>query len=431
MSIMNSMGTQNPYKNKGGILYRNTGGTALTPENYDAYIKAYQDWNKGGRLDPEFPEPNIADYSAASSSTGAPTTSTAVTPGTPTIPDLPGVASHENLNDSIPGSGPIITASMTPEEITQAYITWASDPANIPDYYGGATVAEFDPAQIAAFDQKEELAKEQDRLNLERLGTYESWLDPESEAQMQAQQRAAQTAGSTFYGAGTPGSARSQIAASAAALDAQQGLQSQALSGIEGVQDDLTAGADILSGVGAERRQYVQDVINEDIKRWNFAQLAPQQQWDKLLGLANQLKGMELGTLVDSGGDSVPAWKSILASVAGPVLGDAGSGILDAVLGLFNKGGPVYKQSGGILGGDPMMGQQPPMQPTPTPPAPKGIMGNAMPPAMGETMQMTMVSEEPISEIDKAEGILKGLEASSGGSIKVIRKTKKKGGKSK
>lgn len=445
--------------------------------------------------------PSPVDYQMASA--GAQSEATAPT-GEPTLPHLVGVEAHENLNESITGtpgnvedfiahaestigatlnddgtytdsvgntfaninelydymtspernegniwtggelvvgkeaSGPVITPDMTPEEITEAYITWASDPNNIPDYYGGATIAEFDPAEIEAFRQKELLAAEQDRLNKERLGIYESYLDPESEAQQRAQEIAAGRASTSAYGAGTLGSARSQYASAKAAMDSQRALEQAGLSGIAGVQDDLTKGADLLGSVGEERRKYVQDVINEDIKRWNFAQLAPQQQWDKLLGLANQLKGMELGTLTDSGGNSVPAWKNILADVFAGSGGD--SSILESVLGLFNRGGPVisYRQGGGIMG-DPMMDSPMP----PAPPAPGGIMGAAPAagagimgkPMMKEPMQggemsqmgITMMSEEPMSELDKAEGILQGLAAASGGTLKIKRKSK--GGK--
>ena len=374
-------------------------------------------------------------------------TSTTTTPGAPTIPPLPGVDAHETLNETITSTGPVITEGMTPEEITNAYITWASDPNNIPDYYGGATVAEFDQAELDAFAQKEALAAEQDALNKQRLSQYQDWLDPNSQAQQYAQNQAAQKAAGAAFGAGTPGSARGQYASAAAAQAAQHGLTQDALAGIEGVQGDLTKGADLLADVGSQRREYVQNVINEDIKRWNFAQLAPQEQWDKLLGLANQLKAMELGNVSGDGGGGGDDWKSILANVVGSSIGDTG-GILESILGFLNQGGPVvdYKQGGGILGGPqagppaaaPMgpppggiIGAKPPM----TPPG-AGIMGtppsapSAPPmekPMGGEMMQMSMMTSEPTSEIDKAEGILQGLAAASGGTLTIKRKSK--GGK--
>ena len=370
----------------------------------------------------------------------------APTPGAPVLPNLPGVAAHENLNTSIAASGPTLTTGQTPEQINQAYIDWASDPNNIPDYYGGATVAEFDPATLLSFDQKERLAGAQDTLNQQRLDTYQSWLDPNSQAQQYAQDQAAQRAAGAAFGAGTPGSARSQYASAAAAQAAGHGLTQDALAGISGVQDDITAGADLLADVGSQRRDYVQNVINEDIKRWNFAQLAPQEQWDKLLGLANQMKAMELGN-VSGDGSAKNDWKGILASVVGSQLGEQGSSILDSVLSFFNEGGPVvdYRQGGGMLGqppmGQPPMGQppmgQPPMgggmPPAPQPPMPPsspGIMGGMpdAPPGImgGEPVPMM---DDNKSEIDKIEDALQSIIASSNGEITIKRKSKKKGGK--
>ena len=366
------------------------------------------------------------------------------TPGAPTLPSLPGVDAHENLNTSIAaGSGPSIAEGASPEEINKAYIEWASDPSNIPDYYGGATVAEFDPLQLEAFASKEKTAAQLDELNKQQLDYYQDILSGDSEHLQRAADTAAGTVQSGFYGAGTPGSARGQFASNLAAQEAQFGLQQDAITGISGVQDKLTQGADLLGKVGDERRQYVQDVINEDIKRWNFAHPAPQQQWDRLLGLANQLKGMELGTLVDSGGNSVPAWKNILSSVVGSAGGD--SNILEQVLSFFNQGGPVYKQAGGMIppaappgpgmtppappmNSGPPMGMAPPA--APMAPEPAGIMGASEPmdePGIMAT-DITMISDEPMSEIDRVEALLEGLVASSDGAITIKRK-KKKGGK--
>ena len=133
----------------------------------------------------------------------------------------------------------------------------------------------------------------------------------------------------------------------------------------------------------------------------------------------------------------------LLAAAAGD--GGADGDIIETILSFLNEGGPVvsYRQGGGIMG-DSMMEE--PM--SPTPPSPGGILG-AQPPAdagiMGESimdkpmpsesmmggemsqMDITMMSDEPMSEIDKAEGILQSLAAASGGTLKIKRKSK--GGK--
>ena len=462
MSIMRNvmmrdplMGKQNLY-NRGGPIYRVAGG--LSEAVGEGFSQAIANSTPTATSRSRWtPPPGAGDSPWENESWPGKDQATEVaplpTPGTPTIPNLPGVDAHENLNESIAGAGPTISADMTPEEINEAYINWAADPSNIPDYYGGATVAEFDPLQLEAFAKKEATAGQLDELNKQQLDYYQGILAGNSPHLQRAADRAAGSTANTFFGAGTPGSSRGQYAANLAAQEAQFGLQQDAISGISGVQDRLTQGADLLGSIGQERRDYVQNVINEDIKRWNFAQLAPQQQWDRLLGLANQLKGMELGTLVDSGGNNIPAWKQILASAAGG--GGADSSIVDNILNfLNNEGGYIgtaaeYRQAGGIMG-DPMM-EEPMMQDpmmdqlggpeidpmlqeaTQAGPMmePQGIMKpDSMAPTgdVGITeMDVSMVSEEPMSEIDKAEGILQGLAAASGGALTIKRKTK--GGK--
>ena len=441
MSIMKRAMMPNPM-NK-GILYRQTGGST------NPYAPDY-----GGGFDPNAPreltpmptpigdsfwrkaggQERYLDRTRVNPGQEAP----GPTPGAPTIPNLPGVDAHEGLNEAIAsGAGPVITEGMTPEEITNAYIEWASNPANIPDYYGGATVAEFDPLELKSFAEKEALAAKQNELNQQQLDYYQGILSGDSPHLQRAADKAAGSAATAFFGAGTPGSARGQYASELAAQEAQFRAQEGALQGIGGVQNKLALGADLLADVGGQRREYVQDVVNEDIKRWNFAQLAPQQQWDKLLGLAQQLKAMELGHTAGSEGSSVAPWKDILAT--GAAAAGIDSNILDSVLNLLNEGGPVYKQMGGpIPGQDPMA--PPPGGEAPMPSGP-GIMGAmGQPPAEppmekpggimgGEMMDMQMIAGPETSELDKAEGILQGLAAASGGSLKITRKTK--GGKKK
>lgn len=104
-----------------------------------------------------------------------------------------------------------------------------------------------------------------------------------------------------------------------------------------------------------------------------------------------------------------------------------GGGGLSSLLGsLFNEGGYVdYKQAGGMMGQDPMMQPEAPMsEPM------GGIMAPPADPMMpsepADVTQITAVASEDVSEMDKLEGILKGL-ALDNPNITVKRKTK--GGK--
>ena len=198
----------------------------------------------------------------------------AITPGTPTIPNLPGTTAHEALNESIAaGEGPTIAEGATPEEINKAYIEWASNPANIPDYYGGATVAEFDPLQLEAFASKENTASQLDALNKQQLDYYQGILSGTSPHLQRAADTAAQTTSNAFFGAGTPGSARGQYAGALAAQDAVRANRQNALNALGSERGNLTGAADIVSGVGEDRRKLSQDVIDEDIKRFNYCLL--------------------------------------------------------------------------------------------------------------------------------------------------------------
>ena len=375
--------------------------------------------------------------------------------GQPTLPHLPGVGAHEDLNRQIGegGGAPVVDATKSPDEVYKDILGIEADPTSQPDYYGGATVAEFDPAQIEGFRQRELAAHEQNRLAQEQLARAEGRLDPNSAYSQRLQRQAAQQASGAFGGAGSFGGLKSQGAVGhgtqAALLDSQR----QAEADISNLSERLTQGAETLGKVGSERRKYVQDVINEDIKRWNFAQLAPQQQRDRVLALASQLKAMELGSVIDPrSGTSVPAWKNILASAVSSQIGDAAGGVLDKILGglgFGNQGGAVYRQMGGPAMGDPMMEGDPMMQQDPmAPPAPApspmgGIadpmmeepMGGIMDAPMEPGMDMGMDMEggitgmmEPESTIDSLEESLSGLPGITIKRKKVKVKGKKKGG---
>ena len=191
---------------------------------------------------------------------------------------------------------------------------------------------------------------------------------------------------------------------------------------------------DGVGGVGDDRYGLSQKVIDEDIKRFNYGQLSPQQFADRILGLASQQEAIKQGNVgVDAGS---PGFGGIFGNLLGGALsgsGGLGGGIGALLGGLFNEGGPVYHQEGGPMmdpGMAPGMGPDPmaqdPMM-SPEPPMAQGMdpmMGQE--PMMADVTQITAVAPEETSEIDKIEGILQGL-ALENPNIKVKRKIK--GGK--
>lgn len=316
-------------------------------------------------------------------------------------------------------------------------IDWANNPQNIPQYYTDPTVAQFDPLQQQAQQGKLDAAGQFDDLTQQTIGDYQSQLDPNSELNQRISNQASQGASNAFYGAGTPGSARGQYAANAASQDAVRANRQNALTGLGNERANLTGAADIVGGVGDDRQGLSQNIINEDIKRFNYGQLSPQQQVDRVLGLSSQQEalkagnvGYDVGTAGSGGGSDI--FSNLLGAFGG---GGSGGGLGGILGGLFNEGGAVYKNDGGMMPEapmmdqgmpqDPMMDQGMPMEPMMPQGAPMepqgGIMGG------GESMSMDMMSSAPMSEMDKAEGILSALAAASGGSLTIKRKTK--GGK--
>ena len=221
------------------------------------------------------------------------------------------------------------------------------------------------------------------------------------------------------------------------------------------VASELTQSGELERGVGQERRQYIQEKINEDIKKWNFTQLAPEQQRQRLIEYATALKAIQEGNVQSGGGGGGGGFNDILNTALTAVSALQGNGFnpVEFFQGLFRaEGGPVYKAGGGMiyrqLGGgigemgmeepggiggtpmqDPMMSPpvEPPMMPEPAPMSPtEGIAGADMGPEMGA---LEMEYEEPKSELDMVEEQLRQVAAASGGNIKITRKVKKGGSK--
>ena len=319
---------------------------------------------------------------------------------------LPGAGVQTEVDDYL--YGPDAEAfAYDPNFDTQIanYADWVSQPGNIPPYYSGDTVAAPGASTEDAWVRYEDAAGEMDTITDQLISDYQAQLDPDSELNRQYAQNAANRAGSTYYGAGTPGSARGQYASQVAAQDIYRDRRDAALKGLGAQRSELDAGADLISRVGKEKRDIAQDYINEDIKRWNYYQTLPQQVQEQLLALAAAQTGLAEGQ-----------------NYQAPELG---INVEDSFSELYNQGGPVYRQMGGPVPPGPQAGPpmgQPPMAPPPMQQAPAGIMGDPMAPS-------PMMMEEPMSEIDRIEEVLQSLVASSDGEITIKRKSKKKGSK--
>ena len=276
--------------------------------------------------------------------------------GTAQTPDeLYGVEAQTGLNEEIAANAgqPIIDTTKSAADQVKDLAAIEADPASQPDYYPGQTVTGFDAAQLEAHRLKEEAALEQNRLNQEALARAEGRLDPNSEYAQRLQRAAASRSAQQFGRSGSLGGLKSQGAVGYGTQTALLDHQRQTEQDIAGIRDKLTQGADTLAGVGAERRQYVQDVLDADIERWNVAQLAPQQQRDRVLALAKELSAIENKQVGSQAGGQTgtQSWKDLIKSSlvkAGTNL--VTSGLDKFIDGLgFNQGGVVYRQEGGLL----------------------------------------------------------------------------------
>ena len=363
---------------------------------------------------------------------------------------LPGEAAQQAFEQRIGTGTPFTPTTGNYEEDLKSILNWSADPRNIPQYYTDQTVASFDPVQQQAQQGLIGAAGQQDALTQQLIGDYQSQLDPTSALNRQIASEASRAAGETFYGAGTPGSARGQIASNLAANEAVRRSREGALSNLGAQRGQLRGGADILGEVGGARQQLAQDVINEDIKRFNYAQLSPQQQQDRIISILTGLEGIKQGHFQAPTQDRS---RGIFSGLATDFARQAGSNIFGDILGgIFgNEGGKVgYYQLGGEV--DPMMDQGMPMEdPMMTPGIPQdpmmddpmmaggapmdpmmggGIMGGPTPietqePMMDDPMMDMGFELEPMSEIDKVEDAVEMLVATTGAPLTVTRKTVK------
>lgn len=212
-----------------------------------------------------------------------------------------------------------------------------SNEANIPDYYPANTVAGIDPYQQQGLQMMLQAAPGQTALGQQYADVVSGYATGSHPAIQRLAQRSGQATADAFGGTGTYGSARQRQAVSQSAADTVYDNQMRALGQIPNAQKALTTGAATVAGVGDFYRGYNQDVINEDIKRHNYYEQAPEQLLQQRLGL---------GALHQA------------ATGKGNITGDASrlgnKGWLDLIgadLGIFQSGGNSVLDS--LLGGNP------------------------------------------------------------------------------
>ena len=392
------------------------------------------------------------------------------------------IMKYKNTGGTLPGqnptnipAGPSLPAGADHETTINAYRDWLLDPSNQPSYYTGSTVAGPGKDLLASYDQKRAAAEQTNTLTQDALARAQGRLDPNSEYNQQIAGGAASAVRGSGFGGGSRGGFRSDLAQHTSARDALDKSIRQTEQDITGYKGQLTEGADILAGIGQEQQAHAQRLIDEDIKRYNWTQLAPQARWDQIMNLGVIQEAIKQGKISATPGKDASSdrfWDTLGNAVSSGA-GDLISGALGSLFneggmvpGYSNIGGPVDMlmgstgfmpnrlNEGGFPGEAPMMGGDPMMQdPMAAPGAPQDpMMGNEMPmdpmaaggpgmpaPAMG--MEDPMMSDpmmdemmmEPQSEIDKVESAVEELIATTGAPLTITRKTiigksKKKGG---
>ena len=363
-------------------------------------------------------------------------------------PYLPGVDAHKALRERTDTGNAFVDTSGDHNDVLKRLIDYSADPRNTPDYYTGNTVAGFGGDSTLAHEGYRGAADKYDALTGNLLDEYTGQLDPNSQINQDLGRSAATAVQGQQFGTGARGGFRSDLAQQSASQDAIRDNRQNALDNISNLRSDLTGGSDILSKLGSQLDQKDQDIINEDIKRFNYAQLSPQQQLDRILSLVTAKKGLEEGNVGVDYGQAGSGSKGIFGDLASSLGSSLGSSLISS---LFNGGGMVgYKQEGGPIDPmmndpmaapgapvDPMMGNQPPVDPMapgmdPMAPAPAPEMGMGMEDPMMSDPMMAEMTMEPQSEIDKVESAVESLIASTGAPLTITRKTiigKKKKGK--
>ena len=159
------------------------------------------------------------------------------------------------------------------------------DTSNVPDYYPANTVAGIDPYQQQALQQLLRAAPGQTQLGQQYADVVSGYATGAAPAIQRLSQRAGQATADAFGGTGTFGGARQRLAANQAAANTVYDNQLKALGHIPEAQQALTTGATTTAGVGDFYRDYNQNVIDEDIKRFNYYEQIPGQLLQQRLGL--------------------------------------------------------------------------------------------------------------------------------------------------
>ena len=354
---------------------------------------------------------------------------------------LPGEIAQGMIEDQQNTGTPILDTSGSIDDTISSQIDWAADPRNNPQYYTGNTVAGHTGDDLLGREGIRGAADQMSELNQDLLGTWQDRADPQGEYANQLADASIAGTNRAWGSTGTLGSARNANAATQGAQRVVAENTANALQQIRAIKGDLTKPADLLNTLGKDERKLTQDVINADVRRFNYAQLSPQQQVDRILSLMTTRAGIEEGNVSAAPGQDAGAtdWFNLLSG--------AGGGGGNPFSKLFsNEGGPVYRQDGG------MMEEGMPMEEEGMMPQGEGIMNpeagmeapmdpmamedGAMPPMeapMGNGIMGDMSSEMPMedpmanmSELDVIENQLQSAIQAGGLGIVMTRKTKSK-----
>ena len=326
------------------------------------------------------------------------------------VTPLAGEIAQGQLEDKIANQAgdPLVNPKASYDDQINSIIDWSGDTANLPQYYGNSTVAGVGDTLQSGFDQGEFASAAQNVINADLLGKRYDMLDTSGDFSRQLTDEAIAGVNKSWGSTGTFGSARHANATASAVTNALLGNANVQLDSIASIRDALSRPSEAMRGIGERERQIAQEVINEDIKRFNYAQLTPQQMTDRILGLITAREGIAAGNVFTQN-----------------TQGGADSSA-------FHEGGEVYANEGMMME-DPMMpmgGQDQMMN------EPQGIVGGGMPQDMPMEDAPTMLNEysemgsdmmgmDDMSQIDRIEDTITDMIAATGADITITRTTKK------
>ena len=145
-------------------------------------------------------------------------------------------------------------------------------------------------------------ASQQQGINQGLISQWQDRADPNGQFSNDLADASVAATNRSWGSTGTLGSARNANASAQQAQRVVAESTGNALQQLASVRDNLNAPADLLRNIGAEERVVVQDIINEDIKRFNYAELSPQQQVERIMSLMSVRAGIEQGDAADARG---------------------------------------------------------------------------------------------------------------------------------